>query len=302
MQYLSARQMWHDAFYNRSANDQLLEINRANASLLRQKPVMNETQTRGPASNTGRICHMVMAGKVQHTIAQLPPHLQAFGHYCWAPKTAETLPHYKHVAQIAAALAERVKAEYPSIYGNQTSRISILIKCVLDYEYERGKSELKKVGGIVQRFSAAIAMDKPYVKTIWGDVIGFVQKEIRELQLEAEPDQNMFVAAAELTAEYARRQNIEITGNVAQMGVLALKEFAYRDQALLFSGNETREAIQRRKRFTQDYLAWSINVHSTRFKRDGWGDMFDGMISVCEDFAREALGKVVEEKSRECVQ
>jgi hypothetical protein len=65
MQYLSARQMWHDAFYSRSANDQLLEINRSNVNLLRQKPIMNETQTRGPADNSSRVMHMAKAWRVQ---------------------------------------------------------------------------------------------------------------------------------------------------------------------------------------------------------------------------------------------
>ena len=125
--------MIHDAFYIRSSNDAALELQRSNTNILRKKQVMNETQTRGPASNMSKIEHQVMAGKVQHVISQLPMHLQQLALYCWAPRS-EAMPTYKRQNDFMQHINAQVKEQFPEHYARNTSDVSILIIQILKYE------------------------------------------------------------------------------------------------------------------------------------------------------------------------
>lgn len=295
MQYLSARQMWHDAFYSRSANDQLLEINRSNANLLRQKPVMNETQTRGPADNSSRVMHMAKAGRVQSEIAKLPTHLQAFGMYCWAPKEQDSLPTYKHHNEIANALAQEVKDKFPQEYGLYTSRVSIVVLNVLKYEFERDKG--RKPQSIDITLAGAMAIPKDKVRAQWGHIVKHIRGCIRDMQLATDSDTNLSIAILHLVKEWQTKIGAEATEKHSTIAALALKSFAHQDQALMFSASEEREPVTYSKPlYTQEYLSWRIGVAQANWKRDGWQDLFDQMQSICESWARVALDSAVKIK------
>lgn len=298
MQYLSARQMWHDAFYSRSANDQLLEINRSNANLLRKKPVMNETQTRGPADNSSRVMHMAKAGRVQSEIAKLPAHLQAFGMYCWAPKEQDSLPTYKHHNEIANALAQEVKEKFPQEYGLYTSRVSIVVLNVLKYEFERDKG--RKPQSIDNTLAGAMAMPKDKVRAQWGHIVKHIRNCIRDMQLDADVNRDLEIASLRLFNETLNATNkwsvLDSEKSKAQymtLAKLALKSFAAKDQDYLFTASEERKpVVQSKPLYTNEYLSWRVGVAAANWKRDGWQDVFDGMIGVLNQWARESLEKL----------
>ncbi len=291
MQYLSARQMWHDAFYSRSANDQLLEINRSNANLLRQKPVMNETQTRGPADNSSRVMHMAKAGRVQSEIAKLPAHLQAFGMYCWAPKIEDSLPTYKHHNEIANALAQEVKEKFPKEYAYYTSRVSIVVLNVLKYEFERDKG--RNPQNIDITLAGAMAMPKDKVRAQWGHIVKHIRGCIRDMQLVTDSDKNLSIATLHLLNEWQVNTGIEATEKHSVIASLALKSFAHTDQSYLFSASEEREPVKQAKPlYTNEYLSWRVGVAAANWKRDSWQDAFDQMTKILNEWARESLKKM----------
>lgn len=298
MQYLSARQMWHDAFYSRSANDQLLEINRSNANLLRQKPVMNETQTRGPADNSSRVMHMAKAGRVQSEIAKLPAHLQAFGMYCWAPKVEDSLPTYKHHNEIANALAQEVKEKFPKEYSYYTSRVSIVVLNVLKYEFERDKG--RKPHNIDITLAGAMAMPKDKVRAQWGHIVKHIRNCMRDMQLDADVNRDLEIASLRLFNETLNATNkwsvLDSEKSKAQymtLAKLALKSFAAKDQDYLFTASEERKpVVQSKPLYTNEYLAWRVGVAAANWKRDGWQDAFEQMTSVLNQWARESLEKL----------
>ena len=298
MQYLSARQMWHDAFYSRSANDQLLEINRSNANLLRQKPVMNETQTRGPADNSSRVMHMAKAGRVQSEIAKLPAHLQAFGMYCWAPKVEDSLPTYKHHNEIANALAQEVKEKFPQEYSYYTSRVSIVVLNVLKYEFERDKG--RKPQNIDITLAGAMAMPKDKVRAQWGHIVKHIRGCIRDMQLDADVNRDLEIASLRLFNETLNATNkwsvLDSEKSKAQymtLAKLAIKLFAHKDQSYLFSASEDKEPMTHPKPlYTQDYLAWRVGVQSSNWKRCKWDYLLDSMLFVLDKWARESLEKL----------
>ena len=295
MQYLSARQMWHDAFYSRSANDQLLEINRSNVNLLRQKPIMNETQTRGPADNSSRVMHMAKAGRVQSEIAKLPAHLQAFGMYCWAPKTQDSLPTYKHHNEIANALAQEVKEKFPQEYSYYTSRVSIVVLNVLKYEFERDKG--RKPQNIDITLAGAMAMPKDKVRAQWGHIVKHIRGCIRDMQLDAEPSKDLDIAAMRLfnetlnaTDKWDVLDSEKLKTQYMTLAKLGIKSFAHKDKAFMFSASEDKEPITHTKPlYTQEYLAWRIGVASANWKRDGWQLVFNQIMVVSEEWAKEGL-------------
>lgn len=285
MQYLSARQMWHDAFYSRSANDQLLEINRSNVNLLRQKPIMNETQTRGPADNSSRVMHMAKAGRVQSEIAKLPAHLQAFGMYCWAPKVEDSLPTFKHHNEIANALAQEVKEKFPQEYAYYTSRVSIVVLNVLKYEFERDKG--RKPQNIDITLAGAMAMPKDKVRAQWGHIVKHIRGCIRDMLIYQSE------VPGQLSMKLANSEHIKLV----QVADLAIKSFAHKDQAYMFLASEDKEPITHTKLlYTQEYLAWRIGVASANWKRDGWQDVFDQMTDALNSWARESLEPIVKIK------
>lgn len=317
MQYLSARQMWHDAFYSRSANDQLLEINRSNANLLRQKPVMNETQTRGPADNSSRVMHMAKAGRVQSEIAKLPAHLQAFGMYCWAPKDEDSLPTYKHHNEIANALSQEIKQQFPQEYAYYTSRVSIVILNVLKYEFERDKG--RKPQNIDITLAGAMAMPKDKVRAQWGHIVKHIRGCIRDMLIyqsevppqliiklvsDSRPD-NYKKYLEELPNEKAQKiilmksRSPGVSTQIAKqlqhymIADLALKSFAHQDQSYLFTASEGKEPVKQSKPlYTNEYLSWRVGVAQANWKRDGWQDAFDQMTGVLNQWARESLEKL----------
>ncbi|RNF52977.1 hypothetical protein EBI00_02435 [Marinomonas hwangdonensis] len=295
MQYLSARQMWHDAFYSRSANDQLLEINRSNANLLRRKQVMNETQTRGPADNSSRVMHMAKAGRVQSEIAKLPEHLQAFGMYCWAPKEQDSLPTYKHHNEIANALAQEVKEKFPREYAYYTSRVSIVVLNVLKYEFERDKG--RKPQNIDITLAGAMAMPKDKVRAQWGHIVKHIRGCIRDMQLATDSDKNLSIGILHLLKVWQTKTGAEATEKHSVIASLALKSFAHTDQSYLFSASEEREPVTHTKPlYTQEYLSWRVGVAQSNWKRDGWQDVFEQMTGVLNEWAESALATILNVK------
>ena len=107
---------------------------------LQKIPVINETQTSGPASNNPKIMYQVMAGKAQHAISTLPTHLQQLGNYCWAPRS-EVMPTYKKQNEFMQYINAQVKEQFPEYYSRNTSDVSILIIQILKYERAREKGD-----------------------------------------------------------------------------------------------------------------------------------------------------------------
>lgn len=83
MRYITARQMWHDAFNDSLSPD-------LKAALL--------NLPRGTAhDNDTKIWHQVMAGKVQAAVHTLPPHLRDWGMLCFAPDRMQSVEQYRRV-------------------------------------------------------------------------------------------------------------------------------------------------------------------------------------------------------------
>lgn len=286
MQYLSARQMWHDAYYATSANTQLLELNRSNSNLLRINPVMNETQTRGPADNSSRVMHMAKAGRVQSEIAKLPEYLQAFGNYCWSPKQVDDLPSYKHANAIVQALVSEVKEVFPDVYSYYSNSITIIAMNVLKYECDREKG--RKVQSLDIVIANSLALPKSEVTKKFGKVIKHIRTCIRDMNLDCEHSRDLDMLAKKLVSE------LEISDKKLEraymLAKLALKSFAHKDQAYLFSGNEEKSVISPRQAlYASDYVCWRIKVHLSNYKRDGYEQMFSEMLRKCEDWAKLSL-------------
>lgn len=294
--------MWHDAFYTRSANDQLLEINRANANILRRKPVMNETQTRGPADNSSRVMHMAKAGRVQSVIAKLPLHLQSFGNYCWSPRVEESLPTYKHHNEIANALNQEIKATFPAEYAHYTGKISIIILNILKYEYERDKGY--KPQSIDITLAGALAITKDKVKAQWSHVIKHIRNCIRDMQLDADVNHDLDIASLRLfnetlnaTDKWDVLDSEKSKSQYMTLAKLAIKSFAAKDQDYLFTSSESKESVSHKKPlYTQEYLSWRIGVQSANWKRDGWDDTLDQVIDILNGWASISLQKLLQIK------
>lgn len=78
-------------------------------------------------------------------------------------------------------------------------------------------------------------------------------------------------------------EGIESTEKHSIIASLAIKSFAHKDQALIFSASEDREPVKQAKPiYTQEYLSWRIGVAQANRKRDGWQDVFDEMMNICE--------------------
>lgn len=82
MKLISARQAWHDAFYeNRSS---VLAVAADKAALGKRGRVANETHPDRKDTN-GKSAHMLAAGLIQSAIGTLPKPLQHFGHTLYSP-------------------------------------------------------------------------------------------------------------------------------------------------------------------------------------------------------------------------
>lgn len=288
MLYLSARQMWHDAYYQRSSNEAANEMRRSNANILRQKPVMNETDTRGPASNMPKIQHQVMAGKVQHAISLLPIHLQQLGNYCWAPR-AETMPTYKKQNEFMQYINAQVKEHFPEHYARSTSDVSILIIQIL--KCERAREEGRQQPPLDCVLAGAMAQPKNKVRQKWQDVITFVRNQVRDY-INSQPVMSVVLnVLAEAGCDEKKLSKTMVLAG------LAIRDFAQRDQAHLFSaGDKEREAVVPvGPLYTNEYLAWRIGGHKQHWKRD-WAAIYDRMIDVLGRMAGEALKPIAEIK------
>lgn len=283
MLYLSARQMWHDAYYQRSSNEAANEMRRSNANILRQKQVMSETETRGPASNMPKITHQVMAGKVQHAISTLPAHLQQLGHYCWAPR-AETMPTYKKQNEFMQLIAKQVKEQFPEQYARNTSAVSILIIQIL--KYERAREEGRQQQPLDCVLAGAMAKPKAKVRQMWQDVITMIRNQVRQfiaIQPSIAPDTAKALVSAVM-------EDMTKEGKLYILADLAIRDFAHRDQAYLFSaGDKEREAVvQAGPLYTDEYLSWRVCTARSNWKRD-WSSAYEQMISVLGSMAGKAL-------------
>ncbi|HGN3038565.1 hypothetical protein [Pseudomonas aeruginosa] len=82
MRLISARQAWHDAFYE--SRSSVLAVAADKAALGKKGRVANETHPDRKDTN-GRSAHMLAAGLVQAAIRSLPKPLQHFGHFLYSP-------------------------------------------------------------------------------------------------------------------------------------------------------------------------------------------------------------------------
>lgn len=82
MRLISARQAWHDAFYE--SRSSVLAVAADKAALGKKGRVANETHPDRKDTN-GRSAHMLAAGLVQAAIRSLPKPLQHFGHTLYSP-------------------------------------------------------------------------------------------------------------------------------------------------------------------------------------------------------------------------
>lgn len=82
MKLISARQAWHDAYFE--GRDSVLAVAAAKAVLGKRGRVANETHPDRKDTN-GRSAHMLAAGLVQSAIGSLPKPLQHFGHTLYSP-------------------------------------------------------------------------------------------------------------------------------------------------------------------------------------------------------------------------
>lgn len=81
MRLITARQAWHDAFYNRG--------NSTLARIEEQGKLGQAIQRNTYFDSNQRAAHIVQAGQVQHAIASLPESLQQLGHWLYSPLTTE---------------------------------------------------------------------------------------------------------------------------------------------------------------------------------------------------------------------
>lgn len=77
MKIISARQAWHDCYYQ--PWDSVMSVAADWARL------GTAVQTTGKATNAAHAAHQALAGRVQAAIAALPVCLQAFGHHMYSP-------------------------------------------------------------------------------------------------------------------------------------------------------------------------------------------------------------------------
>lgn len=77
MRIISARQAWHDCYYQ--PWDSVMSVAADWARL------GTAVQTTGKATNASHAAHQALAGRVQAAIATLPVCLQAFGHHMYSP-------------------------------------------------------------------------------------------------------------------------------------------------------------------------------------------------------------------------
>lgn len=82
MKLISARQAWHDAYFE--GRDSVLAVAAAKAVLGKRGRVANETHADRKDTN-GKTAHMLAAGLVQAAIRSLPKPLQHFGHTLYSP-------------------------------------------------------------------------------------------------------------------------------------------------------------------------------------------------------------------------
>ncbi|MGG2698654.1 hypothetical protein [Pseudomonas aeruginosa] len=82
MRLISARQAWHDAFYE--SRSSVLAVAADKAALGKKGRVANETPPDRKDTNV-RSAHMLAAGLVQAAIRSLPKPLQHFGHTLYSP-------------------------------------------------------------------------------------------------------------------------------------------------------------------------------------------------------------------------
>ncbi len=202
---------------------------------------------------------MAKVGRVQSEIAKMPAHLQVFGMYCWAPKVQDSLPNYKHQNEIANSLAQEIKEKFPQEYAYYTSRVSIVVLNVLKYEFDRNKG--RKPQSIDITLAGAMTMPKNKMKAQWSHMVKHIHNCIREIQLEAEPDQNFEIVVAHLLKEWKTNTGSEMTAKHSRVAALAMKSFAHKDQVYTFSASEDKEPVTYRKPlYTQEYLSWRIGV------------------------------------------
>ena len=77
MRLISARQAWHDCFYQRG---------RCSLEVLVDRALWGRVQLSEIDRSLDVIAHQALAGKFQHAIASLPEGVQCFGNYLYAPE------------------------------------------------------------------------------------------------------------------------------------------------------------------------------------------------------------------------
>lgn len=179
MKLNSARQAWHDCYYQPwdSVMSHVLEMAQLEAS------VQKTEKQRG----TGHAAHQAIAGRVQQAIATLPRHVASFGHWMYSPladiddkeaaEAAVAVMAYHRYGRMTAKKAERAKYVAAGVLhryrrmhqGGQSSMADPLIspeafRAWLDGEYGmRLSSEQwsREWGGYVQHcFDVCNDLDK----------------------------------------------------------------------------------------------------------------------------------------------
>jgi hypothetical protein len=99
MRLISARSIWHDAYYARGDSCLAYAIELAKLG--------SDVQMTEIDSRTLQSAHQAVAGRVQSAIAGLPQYLQAFGHWMYSPIATDD---HRETAEAAVFMAAYGKA------------------------------------------------------------------------------------------------------------------------------------------------------------------------------------------------
>ncbi|WLD56898.1 hypothetical protein NFC81_09155 [Salinispirillum sp. LH 10-3-1] len=138
MKWQSARQCWHDAFFNGRPSVMAVAIDMANLGAAVQ----------GGNREYDNAMHQVEAGMVQNVISKLPQHLQSLGHWLYAPFTAEERAKKLNLA--AAIVAREADLQQLVAPGDWMPLITATM-----YEYARvvqGTDVKRKNGRTIKRW------------------------------------------------------------------------------------------------------------------------------------------------------
>lgn len=123
MKLLSARQAWHDAYYQ--PWDSVMSVAAEWARL------GTSVQTTCRSINAGHAAHQALAGMVQSAISKLPVEPRAFGHFMYSPLT---LDDQREIAEEAVFIA--VTASLPAMRQAKHEKAEYVAKGVM-HRYRR---------------------------------------------------------------------------------------------------------------------------------------------------------------------